>query len=77
MSVGKHSKNFVIFIDGRWVTVGKWVAVRWGVAVAGWEWWRWIEEIRADRMVVVGGWQWQYWRSYECWKTLVIFWGEK
>jgi hypothetical protein len=26
------------------------------VAVAGWEWWRWIEEIRAVRMVVVRTW---------------------
>jgi hypothetical protein len=29
--------------------------------VAGWEWERWKEEIRAVRMVVVRVWQWQYW----------------
>jgi hypothetical protein len=41
------------------------VGVAWGVAVVGWEWYRWIEEIEAVRMVPVGMWQWQYWQRYE------------
>jgi hypothetical protein len=28
----------------------------WGVAVAGWQWDRWKEEVGAVRMVVVGTW---------------------
>jgi 3-hydroxy-3-methylglutaryl CoA synthase len=32
----------------------------WGVAVAGWQWDRWKEEVKAVRMVVVRAWQWQY-----------------
>jgi hypothetical protein len=34
-----------------------------GVAVVCCSWYRWIEEIRAVRMVVVREWQWQYWQS--------------
>jgi hypothetical protein len=32
--------------------------------VAGWQWYRWIEESKAVRMVPVRGWQWQYWQRY-------------
>jgi uncharacterized membrane protein len=35
---------------------GKECVVGWGVAVAGWEWYRWIEEIKAVRMVLVRVW---------------------
>jgi hypothetical protein len=34
-----------------------------GVAVAGWQWYQSIREVKAVRMVVVRKWQWQYWRS--------------
>jgi hypothetical protein len=34
------------------------------VAVAGWQWDHWTEEIEAVRMVVVRVWQWQYWQSW-------------
>jgi hypothetical protein len=37
--------------------------VAWGVAVAGCSWYRWIEEVKAVRMIPVGEWQWQYWQS--------------
>jgi hypothetical protein len=38
------------------------VAVAWGVAVAGWQWWQSKEEIKAVRMVPVKKWQCQYWQ---------------
>jgi hypothetical protein len=38
-------------------------ALKW-VAVAGWQWYSWIEEMNAVRMVVVRMWQWQYWLRY-------------
>jgi hypothetical protein len=38
-------------------------ALKW-VAVAGWQWCRWIEESSAVRMVLVRTWQWQYWLRY-------------
>jgi hypothetical protein len=31
------------------------------VAVAGWQWYRWIEESSAVILVLVRTWQWQYW----------------
>jgi hypothetical protein len=34
------------------------------VAVAGWQWYRWIGEISAVRMVCVAMCQWQYRQSY-------------
>jgi hypothetical protein len=36
----------------------------WGVAVAGCSWYRWIEEIKAVRMVPVTTRQWQYWPRF-------------
>jgi uncharacterized membrane protein YdcZ (DUF606 family) len=42
---------------------GKWdwqVTVAREVAVAGWQWWRWIEGVIAVRMVCDRVWQWQY-----------------
>jgi hypothetical protein len=43
-----------------------WALACWWVTVAGWQWWRWKEEVETVRMVVVGGWQWQYWLRYGC-----------
>jgi hypothetical protein len=37
--------------------------VAWIVAVVGWGWYRWKEEVDAVRMVPVTTWQWQYWPS--------------
>jgi hypothetical protein len=36
-----------------------------GVAVAGWQWWQLIAEVRAVRMVLNRVWQWQYWLRYD------------
>jgi hypothetical protein len=56
-----------------WVIDGRdTVAVR-RVAVAGWEWCRWKEEIRAVRMVPNMTWQWQYWPRYGRAKVRVDF----
>jgi hypothetical protein len=41
------------------------------VVVAGWQWYRWIEEIKAVRMVPDREWQWQYWRSCGGWENMV------
>jgi hypothetical protein len=47
----KLVENAVGFVAGGFgVFLGR------GVAVAGWQWWRWKEEIEAVRMVVVGIW---------------------
>jgi hypothetical protein len=35
-----------------------------GVAVVWWEWYRWIEEVKAVRMVLDRAWQWQYWPRF-------------
>jgi hypothetical protein len=35
-----------------------------GLVVSGWQWYRWIEENKAVRMVPVREWQWQYWQRY-------------
>jgi hypothetical protein len=37
--------------------------VAWAVAVAGWQWYRWKEGIRAVILISVTMWQWQYWQS--------------
>jgi hypothetical protein len=37
------------------------VAVARGVAVAGWQWYRWIEEVGA--VILVPEWQWQWLRG--------------
>jgi hypothetical protein len=34
--------------------------VAWGVAVTRWQWYRWIEDANAVRMVPVTMWQWLY-----------------
>jgi hypothetical protein len=53
------------FIGSGWVAVAGSVrvAVARRVAVAGWQWYRWKEEVSAVRMVVVRAWQWHYWQS--------------
>jgi hypothetical protein len=51
------------------ISVKKWLggsgSVARGVAVAGWQWWQSIAEIRAVRMVQNRVWQWQYWQRYD------------
>jgi hypothetical protein len=53
------------------------LACRW-VAVAGWQWYRWKEEVKAVRMIPVWEWQWQYWPScgekyqYCCFKKMWV-----
>jgi hypothetical protein len=51
--IKKVTVNFGIFFWAVAVGVLRRVAVARGVAVAGWEWWRWKEGINAVRMVPV------------------------
>jgi hypothetical protein len=44
-----------------------------GVAVARWEWYRWIRQVSAVRMVQVREWQWQYWPSCDSLKNYKLF----
>jgi hypothetical protein len=48
------------------------VAAARGVAVAGWQWYRWIEEVAAVRMVPKWAWQWQYWPRCADGQSLLI-----
>jgi hypothetical protein len=52
-----------------WQSTFAWRAA-YQVAVAGWQWYRSTEEVKAVRMVLDRGWQWQYWlrwrTNYQC-----------
>jgi hypothetical protein len=50
----KKKWQLVVTIDSGSGSIG------WGVAVVGWQWYRWIEEVGAVRMVPIRTWQWQY-----------------
>jgi hypothetical protein len=62
-SIGRVAVVLDNIIKWQWVAIKGWVAVAWGVAVAGWQWHQSMREISAVRTVVVGAWQWQYWQG--------------